>query len=846
VPYYGRAWSTSTGAVHATNTSSTKTGASTTVVYDTAADYLVQYGRHYDAGEAVAWTAYKRQNCTSTYGCVTSWRELYIDDAAALSAKYDLVNTYGLRGAGIWALGYDGTRPELWAAIQRKFVTDTTPPIAGVKILPSKQLNPGFTVSWTGRDDVSVASYDVQISTDGGPWARWLSATKTTYAAWYGFDGHDYAFRVRARDPKGNVSAWNVAATTAAAGSALRVGGFGLVRIDGLSMRATADTSSTRVGTFDSGAVVAIVGGPRSGDGYTWFQVVGPLREWGAVSATGVPGWVATGGSGATWLSPAKAPNATRVNSALGDLAFGNAGPASVGTAASALANRAFSPNGDGSGDMLPIDWTADRAFDSLVLRVFRADGTVVGSIPLPQLGAGAHHVSWNGLVGSTRVPNGRYLLSLIGVAGGTTFYDPSPMFLGAALASYGVTIDTVAPVVTSASSSSSLISPNGDGIRDSVTLKLAATGAASWTFSAAPLSGSTVGAAVATRSGPGRSVTFTWTGRNDAGGRVADGLYRLTLAAVDTAGNRAARAWTVRVDDTPAIVPTSATPTTFSPNGDGSSDTSRLAWSASEPITGTARVMHGSTVIRTWTISAASAGSITWRGTDAAGRAVADGRYTFRVSGRDAAGNLTVNAVPLTVDRTLSTVRWSRTAFYPQDGDAISATSRLSFSLTRSAVVTVAIYSGTTLVRTIWTGRTLAAGSYGWTWNGRDQAGLMVARGTYGVRVTAASTLGVSVVSRSVVVDAFRTTLSATSVRAGQSLTVTVTSTEALRSAPTITFTQPGRAAVARTAVSLGSGRYRATFTVASGAAGTATIRISGRDTAGGINTSSRSVTIR
>ena len=141
---------------------------------------------------------------------------------------------------------------------------------------------------------------------------------------------------------------------------------------------------------------------------------------------------------------------------------------------------------------------------------------------------------------------------------------------------------------------------------------------------------------------------------------------------------------------------------------------------------------MHGSTVVRSWTVSAARAGSTTWQGTDAAGHAVADGRYTFRVTGRDAAGNLTVSFVPLTVDRTVTTVRWSRPAYYPQDGDAISATSRVSFSLTRSAVVTVAIYSGATPVRTVWTGRTLAAGSYGWTWNGKDQAGLMVARGTY------------------------------------------------------------------------------------------------------------------
>ena len=60
-----------------------------------------------------------------TYGCVTSWRQLYLDDARALKAKYDIVNSHGLRGAGIWALGYDNARPELWAAIKDKFVSKT-------------------------------------------------------------------------------------------------------------------------------------------------------------------------------------------------------------------------------------------------------------------------------------------------------------------------------------------------------------------------------------------------------------------------------------------------------------------------------------------------------------------------------------------------------------------------------------------------------------------------------------------------------------------------------------------------------------------------------------------------
>ena len=125
VPYYGRAWSTSSDSLNATNTSGTKYGTSTTVIYASGIVVLQEHGKRYDTREGVAWTAYRRQNCSSTYGCVTSWRQLYMDDAKALRAKYDIVNAYGLRGAGIWALGYDNARPELWTAIKDKFVNST-------------------------------------------------------------------------------------------------------------------------------------------------------------------------------------------------------------------------------------------------------------------------------------------------------------------------------------------------------------------------------------------------------------------------------------------------------------------------------------------------------------------------------------------------------------------------------------------------------------------------------------------------------------------------------------------------------------------------------------------------
>jgi len=149
VPYYGRAWSTDSSALHARNISGTRNGASTTVVYGTARQYAADHGTKRDTVEGAAWTAYKRQNCTATYGCVTSWREIYYDDAAALGLKYDLVNRTNLRGVGIWALGYDGTRTELYQALKDKFITDTVPPV----ISASSQSGSFVSANGDGRMD---------------------------------------------------------------------------------------------------------------------------------------------------------------------------------------------------------------------------------------------------------------------------------------------------------------------------------------------------------------------------------------------------------------------------------------------------------------------------------------------------------------------------------------------------------------------------------------------------------------------------------------------------------------------------------------------------------------------
>jgi GH18 family chitinase len=135
VPWYGRAWSTVSDELNAKTQSGPKFGHSAAVPYAQALEAAAARDVRWDEREATSWFAYQRSNCTQAYGCVTSWRQVYFDDDRALRLKYDLVNKYGIRGVGIWALGYDGRgsreRPG------RQALRDTTPPEAGIVAFPA-------------------------------------------------------------------------------------------------------------------------------------------------------------------------------------------------------------------------------------------------------------------------------------------------------------------------------------------------------------------------------------------------------------------------------------------------------------------------------------------------------------------------------------------------------------------------------------------------------------------------------------------------------------------------------------------------------------------------------------
>ncbi len=84
---------------------------------------------------------------------------------------------------------------------------DVGTPTSTVAALPAT-VGANFPVSWAGSDDAGgsgIASYDVYVSDNGGPFVPWLTGTAQTSATYHGAYGHKYAFYSIATDNVGNV-----------------------------------------------------------------------------------------------------------------------------------------------------------------------------------------------------------------------------------------------------------------------------------------------------------------------------------------------------------------------------------------------------------------------------------------------------------------------------------------------------------------------------------------------------------------------------------------------------------------------------------------------------------------
>ncbi|MCZ7590678.1 MAG: glycosyl hydrolase family 18 protein [Kiritimatiellae bacterium] len=116
VPYYGRRWaaaSTNFGAA------SLGSGSSAALTYGAAETQAQQKGKRWDNNASVPYYTYTEAG--------TAYQTFY-DDATSLGMKYDLSNSKGLGGIGIWNLTQGSGKTELWNVIYDKFGPDAEEP----------------------------------------------------------------------------------------------------------------------------------------------------------------------------------------------------------------------------------------------------------------------------------------------------------------------------------------------------------------------------------------------------------------------------------------------------------------------------------------------------------------------------------------------------------------------------------------------------------------------------------------------------------------------------------------------------------------------------------------------
>jgi len=188
---------------------------------------------------------------------------------------------------------------------------------------------------------------------------------------------------------------------------------------------------------------------------------------------------------------------ATRVDAGITGLQLANGGERSIAS-------------GDAAHDSLRIEWTNQGAFDSLLLRVFRIDGTFVGSQSLGGIATGGHVYNWDGHIGGVLLPTGAYVVQLQGLRGSTAYIAPSASPVSdEQIARFGVNVGPAVP--TSVLSFERPVSPNrASTLTWSLTFGGSIAGLRATDFAR---SGTATGCVIGTPAGAGAHWTVTLTG---------------------------------------------------------------------------------------------------------------------------------------------------------------------------------------------------------------------------------------------------------------------------------------------------------------------------------------------
>lgn len=391
-----------------------------------------------------------------------------------------------------------------------------------------------------------------------------------------------------------------------------------------------------------------------------------------------------------------------------------------------------FSPNADGRKDTVPIRQLASEE-KSWTGTIHDAAGRVV--LTRNWTGLPEAVFEWNGQDSSgRRVPDGLYEYRLEGV-------DLAGNRFSTNLRNLAVNT-TAVPFFIGVSGRA--FSPNGDGVRDTLLVQPvldSLQGTLHWTLEILDEAGRMVNRFANLPFRP-----FGWTGQGSSGEAAAEGKYWLRVTVEFENGNAPQRlSDPVVLDRTLPRAQVNKSATVFSPDGDGRLDTIRFTvQEANKTAEWRAEIINLDqsfvAVTRSWT---GLPSDFEWDGLEDDGMPAPEGRYVYRLSAEDEAGNsFNYSTQPFVLDirDTPATLRLAASGFSP-NGDGYKDTLSLDLYLpVRDGIDSwsfrVRGRDGNT-VRTV-SGRDSFPDLTNFVWDGKDDAGFIVPDGSYQVTFNA------------------------------------------------------------------------------------------------------------
>ncbi|HNY16580.1 MAG TPA: FlgD immunoglobulin-like domain containing protein [Treponemataceae bacterium] len=345
---------------------------------------------------------------------------------------------------------------------------------------------------------------------------------------------------------------------------------------------------------------------------------------------------------------------------------------------------KIFSPVGDGKLDTVTYTQTAsaETAWTGSIYALGK-DGKATGAaVRTFALGGNPEStLVWDGRDDSGKLaPDGRYgyRLQATDRAGNTGYSNIAEVELNTEKADLILQANYAA------------FSPNGDGVKDSITFTPIVKAATAVDRYALVIKNKD-GKAVKTISGTGKvPQSLSWNGIEDpaagsaTGERADDGTYSaaLEVTLVNQQSSRS-QAPDFELDTKYPTIELTAPYLVFSPNGDGKRDTLPIAQKSSTEDLWTAEIASDKkATVKTFRWNGAAA-DLAWDATDDSGNRVADGSYAYAITSEDRAGNKTTERIAgIKVDaKTPKAYLTAELPAFSPNGDGVKDTERLSIT---------------------------------------------------------------------------------------------------------------------------------------------------------------------